>query len=69
MGEIIPPIEEIATESLGYHLSRFILEVRKKDGTEFPQRVCTILFVESSITLDSMESQRLTFQRCPICRI
>ena len=35
-GEILPPIEDITTENLGYHLSRFILEVRKKDGTEFP---------------------------------
>jgi hypothetical protein len=35
-GEIIPPVEDITTENLGYHLSRFILEVRKKDEAEFP---------------------------------
>ena len=35
-GDIILPIGELTMEDLSRHLSRFILEVRKKDGREFP---------------------------------
>ena len=49
--ETIPQIEEITIENLGNHLW-----VRKKDGWNFLQKVCTTLSVESSNTLDSMES-------------
>ena len=32
----IPKLERITKEELDYWLSRFVLEIRKKDGSEFP---------------------------------
>ena len=34
----IPELVEMTTEQLNFHLGKFILEARKKDGTEYPPR-------------------------------
>ncbi len=35
-GDIIPPLTQLSHAELSHWLTRFILEVRKKDGSEFP---------------------------------
>ena len=44
-----------------YWLRKFVLEVRKKDGSEYPQKRFTLLFAVSSVSLNRMKSISLYF--------
>ena len=35
-GDTIPSLNEITTAELSHHMSNFVFEIRKKDGSEFP---------------------------------